>query len=557
MNNNVLIEFLNKNKIANLFFHFIQILIPAFIFHLLFSKYGLNPTDDGFILAYSRRLIEGQIPHLDFISIRPVLSPIVHIPFVLFGGEYTFLLDRFFVWFQLGLIAYLLVEILYIYSYNLIDKKLKFLLFLVAFMINAHTFPIMAWHTIDGMFFSTIGFYIIAKFRKNNIKYIGYLIAGLSVLCKQNFVFLLPLLCLIFREDNLFKQITLLLIPSIIYLIYLIIFGALDSAIMQFNSQTNFLIQLYNLLYNAGTLVGICIGFFSIYLFEKKKFKVFEKHIIINILILSILLITPYLYIKYYILNSFKWTYSYIILGITLGQLFYIYCEYNTGFFKVMLNRIVIFILFLSAIISISFGYPHPSLLIGSLIICQFFIFSRVLNSSLKTKYILIAPLFLITFICFLFIRYNFIYVEQPAKFLNYSIDNVIKGTKGIYTNYNMYEYANELKEIISEVEQRGKKFSIVPYFTAYWVKSDEKNLLPIDLIQAVELGNNYLKGIIFQRIRTNVDVIYICSKYDTFLISKGYYEYNEYTGSWILSFVEENFPVIKETKYFKVYGNL
>ena len=41
------------------------------VLQLAYSWMGFNPTDDGFILAYSRRVLNGQIPHLDFISHSP------------------------------------------------------------------------------------------------------------------------------------------------------------------------------------------------------------------------------------------------------------------------------------------------------------------------------------------------------------------------------------------------------------------------------------------------------------------------------------------------------
>ena len=70
--------------------------------HLLFSWIGFNPTDDGFTLAYSRRLLEGQVPHRDFILLRPALSPLLHVPVVALGEAYTFWLSRLVVLFQLG-----------------------------------------------------------------------------------------------------------------------------------------------------------------------------------------------------------------------------------------------------------------------------------------------------------------------------------------------------------------------------------------------------------------------------------------------------------------------
>src|SRR5215210_5559612 len=79
--------------------------------HLLFSWMGFTPTDEGFTLAYGRRLLDGQVPHRDFIIIRPFFSPLVHAPFVLLGGDHTFWLSRLFVWFELACVSWLWVAV--------------------------------------------------------------------------------------------------------------------------------------------------------------------------------------------------------------------------------------------------------------------------------------------------------------------------------------------------------------------------------------------------------------------------------------------------------------
>ncbi|HNY56128.1 MAG TPA: hypothetical protein PKI86_10890, partial [Chitinophagales bacterium] len=56
------------------------ILIVAAICHILFSKYGFNPTDEGFVLSASNRILHGQIPHVDFSSVRPLGYAYLHIP---------------------------------------------------------------------------------------------------------------------------------------------------------------------------------------------------------------------------------------------------------------------------------------------------------------------------------------------------------------------------------------------------------------------------------------------------------------------------------------------
>src|ERR1051326_4030664 len=66
------------------------LILTPLIAHLLFSWMGFTPTDEGFTLALSRRIIDGQVPHRDFILGAPFFSPLLHVPFVLFGGDYTF-----------------------------------------------------------------------------------------------------------------------------------------------------------------------------------------------------------------------------------------------------------------------------------------------------------------------------------------------------------------------------------------------------------------------------------------------------------------------------------
>src|SRR3954466_13795690 len=132
------------------------ILVPL-IAHFSFSWMGFTPTDEGFTLANSRRILDGQIPHRDFIIIRPFISPLIHVPFVLFGGDYTFWLSRLFVWFQLATISWLWVSV--------INRMMKFpfsvtnkvFISLICFAATTHTKHITAWNTIDGLFLIAVG----------------------------------------------------------------------------------------------------------------------------------------------------------------------------------------------------------------------------------------------------------------------------------------------------------------------------------------------------------------------------------------------------------------
>src|SRR5882672_5280432 len=118
--------------------------------HFLLSPLGFNLTDDGFVLAQSRRILAGQIPHRDFIAIRPAGSAYLHVLDLLLGGEHTFLVSRLFYWLEVAVGCWAWLEIA-IASTRLRPGLLGAVpLAALAFMLSTHGFPPMAWYTIDA-----------------------------------------------------------------------------------------------------------------------------------------------------------------------------------------------------------------------------------------------------------------------------------------------------------------------------------------------------------------------------------------------------------------------
>src|SRR5438270_12258470 len=103
---------MSKRVASQLFVALLFLVLVPLCAHFMFSWMGFTPTDEGFTLANSRRILDGQVPHRDFILIRPFVSPLIHVPFVLFGGDNTFWLSRLFVWFQLASISWLWVSVI-------------------------------------------------------------------------------------------------------------------------------------------------------------------------------------------------------------------------------------------------------------------------------------------------------------------------------------------------------------------------------------------------------------------------------------------------------------
>ena len=126
------------------------ILIVPTIVQLLFAKYGFNPTDYGFILAGARRILDGQIPFLDFVSIRTVLSYYLWAPFLIFGGKYTIYITRYFVLLEFAVIIWVWVNI--VSQSFLVFKNMneKWVIAIIGFAFSLFYFRIEPWQPVNS-----------------------------------------------------------------------------------------------------------------------------------------------------------------------------------------------------------------------------------------------------------------------------------------------------------------------------------------------------------------------------------------------------------------------
>lgn len=116
---------------------------------------GFNPTDDGFVLAQARRILGGEVPHADFVSPRPAGSAIIHAATFLLPGP-TLIVSRALVLLEVVVTAWCwLVVVPRVLRPRTTLEHLLGAVTLAAIAI--HTFPIMAWHTVDGLLLVSLG----------------------------------------------------------------------------------------------------------------------------------------------------------------------------------------------------------------------------------------------------------------------------------------------------------------------------------------------------------------------------------------------------------------
>lgn len=227
--------------------HILRIFLILFfiVFAFRIARIGFNPTDDGLILAQSKRLLLGQIPHLDFLSPRPVGSPIIHTLeiFLPFPQIFT---SRLFAITEVLITSILICEIVWKSAANSIPRLIKPLSVIVIFGLNLHNFPLMSWHTIDGVMLCVLATWLLTR---DNRKYKAFvlvsagLIIGYTPLIKQSFapMLLVGALMIFFKEESMkirISALTAIPIPGIFYGLWLIRAGAFESAFQQMTGGT-------------------------------------------------------------------------------------------------------------------------------------------------------------------------------------------------------------------------------------------------------------------------------------------------------------------------------
>jgi len=453
--------------------HFLLIAGVVFTFHLIFSAFGYNPTDDGFNLAYARRLLEGEIPHRDFISIRPVGSPLFHLLFLPFGGDYTYLLTRGIVTAQIVIFTWLWIQIL--------KKKLSLdfswnqesLLLIVATLCNLGC-PVYAWYTTDGIFFCTLGVAFCTFYPR--LKFWGYFLIGFAVLCKQNFVFFALGAPFLLGDRKKASAWIGAALPGILYLAFLAYFKALPDYFLQVTSHTSFLdigTKPYMHRYFMIPLIAGAILSLLVRKFGKSLAPLLSGLVLINLLICSMGIFLGKVMPP--ALSSFG-----LSIGIIAASLF-------DREEKRALIRWGTAIVLLNWAGAISISGPFPFHSWGILVVFLFFAAEE--EFSFSHHFLLKNGLVASTLIAALLIahgRLHFLGREKPMSECTYSLDGLFPGCKGIQTNGNTHAFLVDMNKALQKV--KGSRYAILPDCPGYWVKAKERNPLPMDWVQRLEI---------------------------------------------------------------------
>ncbi|MEV6628753.1 hypothetical protein AB0M83_45860 [Amycolatopsis sp. NPDC051106] len=165
------------------------VVLLALATELRVGRFGFHPSDQGFILAQAWRVLHGEVPHADIISARPLGSAVLHV------ADYALPMPLFFGSSFLSMIEIIVATIAFA---TLVTRRRVLgwgpgmtAMVAAASLINLNAFPLMAWHTVDGIALTACGAWALdTGLGKNHAlaRRGGLVLLGCAVFVKQSFV---------------------------------------------------------------------------------------------------------------------------------------------------------------------------------------------------------------------------------------------------------------------------------------------------------------------------------------------------------------------------------
>lgn len=386
---------------------------------IFFCIYSIDTIDSGFILSFIGRLDAGQILYKDFDIVRPPGSIIlwdILLSFIPKNWEYLVIFTRILLLLEILFISYLL--------YHSFLQKTNKLMIGILFISILHTFPLMPWHTIDGILFGSLAIY---SFRKKWFL-LGVLFAIISASTKQSYY----IFALVFSLISFYFFIKKPLISRMesIYLTILSFF--LVFIIWKYRLHETYIEQIQQITSSSNLQQFINAGIKS-YFFKRIRYN------ILFLFFLGIIFYEKKLHIKYYFYIS------------TLLTLLVFYAEIFNHTFFISSNVLLIFLsvlyikfnknlplFFLFALAwcsSLSWGYNKPMFLIIPIYIAMFGNIHTYIHTTISL--LILLPVIL-------YQRVLNPYMQQNVFQKDYIFVLDIPVISGIFMEKDTYDYFKE-----------------------------------------------------------------------------------------------------------------
>lgn len=550
---------------------------------------GLNPTDDGVILAQSWRILQGEIPHIDFISIRPVGSGVLHTIHFLFPWPIE-ITARYFVLFQFFIIAFSWVQLFRLKSRFKHDLPLTYQLsiLLIAWMFGAYNYNLFSWTTIDALFWSSLGFYFSERsfhIRRSWVTLLpGVFAFSMAALSRQTFVliFLAGMVWIIWRSYQTKKIKHALiaiaggLIPFYAYAILIATNDAGNAIITQLIGRSDFYntaIQTFWDRFKSSEILWVNLFIIGISLFggiakyTSNKVRAFFASLpaLRMVFILETGLVLYFLFrsITYFSSHTLDpYLPPFLAFWVLLDMLLLHISIQENKFRNCFPAWMALFIAWVSAI---SYGCNTPVFSFGILTTAIMWLHLKKYQDALLLKQnwlrIVLPALALILTIIVVKshseVNYRDLGKSQHTHYLN----EINPDYGRISTNNNTFQYFQEVDSLIKDFQSKKLVFAFLPDNAIIYPIYQINNPLPLDWAQTGEMPIQDLTPPLkmeepFNKaIRWKIDenVVFAVQKVTSSSMYDGFEPLLEWKYPYI-HILNAHCKIIEETEHFKIY---
>lgn len=515
-------------------------LLPIFYISM-YAPYGAESNDTGFILGYAWQIITGSQLYSDIIYIRPPTSPVFHtLAFAIFDAP--IFVSRAIFFLQIFAYSWATISL----TKNLFpNKPIVYLLGCLGFVFSAHNFPPMAWHTVDGIFFSIMGIFILSHTAKvsSPLNIITAACLALAFLSKQSF-YLIPPAVIIYllaigKRQQAIAITTYLTVLLGTFILYLQTNNLTDAYLQQTSGQTSFfdLLNIGFVEYARDIYHGYYLIPFIPLLFLKQPS--LTKEIKFS---LCTIILTAFIFLKYFIKDV------YCTPDVPLDFAFIASSIYCAWLFLTQRNNsiyLLILLHFVAWSASISWGYKSTALYATP----AFLMLGMAYLSHIKN----ISPINSLSFFLTLTLAisvFHFAYrypynLEYKAERQNMTKDLSeifprFKFIKGDEYTYNLY------KEFKTLTETYGNNFTVLPSLTLAHLLVGNKNPIGSDWLMNAEINDQ--TDLLIHRLEQNNIIVFYLKKTEPRPDTEGKY------GSLVTLHIINNWEKIAEYQFFDVY---
>lgn len=495
------------------YFSYFLVFLTGFYF-LFIASYSVNQYDLGFQLSLVHRLANGEMIYKDFDSVRPFLSVFLWDlflkPFSL-HSDYLILLARSIVVLESILIAFLLKKLLFDKAHSLLTVFLS-----ICFL---HTFPIMPWHTIDGILFSLLALIFLQK--KWLLSTLVFLL--FAALTKQSFfvfAFVMALVVIndIIQQRKLQKEDFYIAAPCLVLFLYSLFHYHI------FENGHLFFQQVFQSSVSGGFLESAVLVYFSTMIIKSVGLVLFlialyfvpvkRKWVDVFLFILMIFLVV------YPLFNQG------VFVGIhsTFLLLMVLFFKYEPK------DKFIFYTIFLAWASSISWGYNTPIFLV-------FILLYRLIEH--REHYFL--ALWTIVLVTFTILRLQFTYLSDSvfsAKYLWVKDTTVLSG---LFISEKENQY-------ILEAQAINKDYPHVVFLPGSPLLDVINHSFPNRASWEMDVEYPSWKKD-FPKLNNTIFAV------DNQQIKMDFVKTGLYQSSMLKEIIQ-NKKLIKKTKYFTLYGN-